>query len=100
MPRKQFEDADCSRGAPMGRGSYGDPRTCRPRSVSLFKVNLQGDYDDGGAYWGGGSDVKSLYCARSDDGVYLDFARASSRREAAEAMRIPEEVLIQGSNHR
>ena len=91
---KQFLNVDCSRGAPMGRYPYGIPSDCPPHSIRLFLVRLSGDYDDGGAYWGGGYPALycALYCARYGD-TYRAFTRAKSRSEAARALRIPQELL-------
>jgi hypothetical protein len=87
MSKKQFLDIDCSRGAPMGRYPYGRASDCPARSIRLFRVRLNGDYDDGGAYWGGGFDAGPLYCARYGD-TYRAFTRATSRKDAAERLRI------------
>lgn len=75
---KQFNEVNCSRGAPMGRpGWLSGPEG----KVRLFRVNLDsGGYDDGGAYWGLG---KPLYCC-TDDMNFRYFVRASTRREAFE----------------
>jgi hypothetical protein len=84
MP-KQFSDVSSKYGAPMGRRSYcGEPTA----KVHLFRVRLVGgDYDDGGAYWGG-YPSPPLYCARALDstddcsgGVQL-FVRAKNRDDA------------------
>lgn len=90
MP-KQFDKVDCSRGAPMGRLTQ-EERTAPARSVRLFKVRLDsGGYDDGGAYWGFPGD---LFCAQGNE-LQL-FARANSRREAAEKMGLNNVVLRRG----
>jgi len=84
----QFTMVDCSRGAPMGRSTYGTPEDCPDKSINLFKVNfIDGDYDDGGAYWGGGLGAGYLYCARYGN-IYRNFTRANSREHAARIMRI------------
>jgi hypothetical protein len=82
----------------MGRSDYGNILECADSSVSLFKVNfVDGDYDDGGAYWSGGYGCKPLWCARNDknaDPDYRAFARASTRAEAAKELSIPKAKLI------
>jgi hypothetical protein len=84
----QFKPVDCSRGAPMGRSSYGEASRCPDSSVFLFKVHfVDGDYDDGGAYWGGGIGGGILYCARGPE--YRAFARAHGRAHAARMLGIP-----------
>lgn len=74
-PTKPFEESvSCKFGAPMGRGPYTQP-TGR---VHLQRVPMvDGDYDKGGAYWGGGT---PLFCAWNDEGAA--YVRAHSRDEA------------------
>lgn len=81
---RQFGYVGSKYGAPMGRSSWltmPDDATkssipTEPRSVRLFKVNLDsGGYDDGGAYWGIG---EPLWCA-TDDENYREFVRAPYR---------------------
>lgn len=75
----------------MGRTRSGTmPKA--PKSVNLFKVELDsGGYDDGGAYWGAGGN--NLYCARSSECDFQEFARAETRLDAAIVMRLPNRVL-------
>lgn len=87
----QFPNVSSARGAPMGRGEcHAEP----VGKVRLFRVNMvDGDYDDGGAYWGAAiHGVPPLYHAfdvdGKDDGYYV-FIRAKSR-EAAKAMILEE----------
>jgi hypothetical protein len=97
--RRHFEKVSCAYGAPMGRYTVGEIWQCPNSSVSLFRVNLLGDYDDGGAYWGGGIGTLPLYCARCEDSHiapnarYRAFTRAHSRKEAASNLRIPSSKL-------
>ncbi len=85
---KQFTPVDCSRGSPMGRAEYGIAAECEPRTVRVFKVTLDGDYDDGGAYWGCNTFGAYLYCA-TDGADYRAFVRAAHRPAAIEALGIP-----------
>ena len=91
---KQFDDVPGTYGAPMGRAEYGIIENCEDRSIELFRVRLLGDYDDGGAYWGGGFGTNPLYCARTRDGKYRQFVRAMTREEAAKVLGIPASKLI------
>jgi hypothetical protein len=61
---KPFEvEVSSKYGAPMGR-----PSTPVTGKVHLQRVRLvAGDYDKGGAYWGGPAD---LWCAWSDEGAF------------------------------
>lgn len=88
----QFDNVSCRYGAPMGRSSYGTVGyEFEPRSVRLFRVNIDnGGYDDGGAYWGHG---EPLYCATDDSG-YREFIRAGSRFDAAALLQIDPKWLI------
>lgn len=80
---KQFDDVEYRYGAPMGRRHSAG---IEPKRVHVFRVRfVDGDYDDGGAYWGGGS---PLYCVRDCKGGNVQlFYRAKTRREAIEIMR-------------
>jgi len=78
---KQFHDVSCRYGAPMGRSYVMNDDNAK---VHLFRVKMvDGDYDDGGAYWGG-YPSEPLFCARDDEGDVLQFLRAPNR-EAAKA---------------
>lgn len=75
----QFANVPSRYGAPMGRDEYGNPDST-VGVVELFRIRLvDGDYDDGGAYWGGPG---PLYCIRDTGGTYRRFVRASSWGEA------------------
>lgn len=71
-------------GAMMGRSSFipGDKLTVR--KLHLRRVVLSGDYDQGGAYWGGGSGTLPLYCAWGDSATEQAecYYRAPNRRDA------------------
>ena len=67
-------------GAPMGRPS--DPLSdfvgkCHLRVVPF----VDGDYDQGGAYWGGGRDTLPVYCAWDNEG-HAYYFRAYDRKQA------------------
>lgn len=72
-------------GANMGRR---DQREGTPERLHLQRLRfVGGDYDTGGAYWGGGSKAGSIYCAFSPVDTENDFpiqvfVRAISREEA------------------
>lgn len=73
------DDVSSQRGAPMGRRDYVQNAEA---TVYLQRVVfVDGDYDAGGAYWGGGMG-HDLYCAMDDEGAVQVFARAKSRDEA------------------
>ena len=76
---KQFEKVDCRFGAPMGRPEIYNDFSGVAR---CFRVKMvDGDYDDGGAYWGGNS---SIYCATDDNGDkgFRMFNREPNRKAA------------------
>lgn len=71
-----------SRGADMGRGNeVGEPCCLHVQRIKF----TDGDYDSGGAYWGGGS---GLYCLFSHEAGVEDetmvFVRAGTYAEAIE----------------
>jgi len=75
---KQFNNVSSIHGAPMGR-----PDSCLLPSgkIHVFRVKfVDGDYDDGGAYWGG-YPSEPLFCARDVDGNEM-FVRARSYEKA------------------
>lgn len=79
--KQQFPDVSSKYGAPMGRDDFVHNPDAE---VTLFKVRfVDGDYDDGGAYWGG---YEPLYCARDDEGEVQTFIRADSRKAAEAAL--------------
>ena len=83
MSKKQFDDVSCKYGAPMGRTEYHDDFSAKAR---CFRVNfVDGDYDDGGAYWGGYPSLP-LYCATNGEG-FMMFVRASNRKLAKELIQ-------------
>lgn len=74
-PNELLEPVHSKHGSPMGRPQYADNPSA---TVTLFRVRfVDGDYDAGGAYWGGGS---PLYAAIGED--FRQFLRASSLAEA------------------
>lgn len=89
----QMKKMSCTYGAPLGRRSYGKAQDCAPRSIRLFKVDIDSSgYDDGGAYWGLGDPI---YCA-TDDADYFETVRASNRVHAALLMNIERDRLKAG----
>lgn len=78
--RQQMPNVHSRFGAPMGRDEWHDEPPAMP--CRCFRLRMvDGDYDDGGAYWGGGGPGGSVYCATDDDGFRL-FTRAKSRADA------------------
>ena len=70
------------RGAPMGRMNWGlVEHRDRPMMMYLQRVRfIDGGYDLGGAYWGGGGEP--LFCAWAEDDEARVFVRAKDRRAA------------------
>ena len=75
-PNKLLREVSSKYGAPMGRREiHLDPAA----KVRIFRVRfVSGDYDVGGAYWGGGG--TPLYAAIGDD--FQSFIRAKNRKDA------------------
>jgi hypothetical protein len=72
--------ANCKYGAPMGRRNHVD--NDHATVVVQGVVFQDGDYDLGGAYWGGGGGTQPLFCAMDEGGDVCVFLRAPSRRKA------------------
>ena len=75
-------NASSVRGADMGRRDWGlIEHHERPMMMYLQRVRfIDGDYDLGGAYWGGGGDP--LFCAWAEDDEARVFVRAKDRGAA------------------
>lgn len=75
---------NCSRGAPMGRQQISD----NPNAVVYLEPVefIDGDYDRGGAYWGGAG--SPLFCAMSEAGDFLEFVRAPNWETARDKIRL------------
>ncbi len=77
---KLLTDVSSPYGAPMGRRAT---LTNLGAKVRLFRVRfVDGDYDSGGAYWGGGGGP--LYACIGDD--FEAYRRAGSREHAKEKL--------------
>jgi len=78
-----YRNVSSKYGAPMGRRSDGP-------TEFVGKVHLQcvpfvdGDYDPGGAYWGG-PPSNPLFCAWDDEG-HVFYTRAHSREAAKDLL--------------
>lgn len=81
---KPFEhNVSSPRGAPMGRRS--DPLKGVVGKLRLQRVPfVDGDYDPGGAYWGGGPGTWPLFCAwgETETEQVEHYIRARDRDEA------------------
>lgn len=71
---------DWSRGAPLGRPASGTGEPTTAERFTLRKVRLNGDYDEGGAYWGSNSPGCILYYYEA--GNISDYIRAADRADA------------------
>lgn len=80
---RQLSNVSSNRGAPMGRGdTVTDPDF--PVKFRLERMQMvDGDYDNGGAYWGGyPSDPMWVAWGMAEDEEQEMFVRARSRDEA------------------
>lgn len=84
MSRFKLSDVSGKYGAPMGRAASLPEDTNSFLSLRLKKLKwVDGDYDSGGAYWGGGLG-DFIFCAYNlHEGVEV-FVRAKSHKHAEE----------------
>lgn len=93
MPMPPLNQVNCSYGAPMGRRNICEMLPDEVGKVFLQRVEfVDGDYDRGGAYWGGGGQpLFRAYCAQETEPGVIDvfdhFLRAGNRNKAKEALR-------------
>ena len=77
----QLEKLDCKYGAPMGRRNILPPVGAHV-DFHLTKIEcVDGDYDEGGAYWGNSPSCGWIWCAWSLNRARV-FVRAKDREEA------------------
>ncbi len=87
--RKPEYQASSARGASMGRSNQRDGE---PEKLCLEQLLMvDGDYDVGGAYWGGGCGSDPMWCGFSPYGSKNDppimiFVRGATRRAAKKAV--------------
>lgn len=94
MSRYTLPNATSIYGASMGRrDSHAGLRDEVTTRLSLTRVRLNGDYDSGGAYWGGGGlplyrvAGEAVY-APGEEGEWIEFfLRANNRDHAKEQIR-------------
>ena len=71
-------------GAPMGRRSSREDEFVGKSHLQRVPF-VDGDYDQGGAYWGRGYLAEYLYCAWDDEGHAI-YCRAKCRADAKAAL--------------
>lgn len=92
MPLPKLAPVNCSRGAPMGRCNTFDldPETNDRFCLQAMRM-VDGDYDSGGAYWGGWSrehgGMWHAYCCNGHGEEAELFIRAKTREQAKEQVR-------------
>jgi hypothetical protein len=79
-------NASAREGAQMGRRNELPADPAAPCKLRLHRLAMQGDYDEGGAYWGGGPSAAGVtWVAWNVDGVRV-FTRNRTREEARAAV--------------
>lgn len=90
MPRRKLNEVDCKYGAPMGRRDILPDDCTVPCKLHLVRLRwFDGDYDQGGAYWGrviGGSDVYWAYGDAAEVDAQV-FVWAKDREDAKAVVR-------------
>ncbi len=79
-------NACSARGASMGRRNELPDDPAAPCKLRLHRLAMQGDYDSGGAYWGGGPSAAGvMWAAWNADGVRV-YVRNRTREKARAAV--------------
>lgn len=86
MPIPKLSNVSSDRGAPMGRGDT-PPETDNQRFYLQRIKPVDGDYDEGGAYWGFGWGTNPLWRWVTEDHTGEGFVRAVSRDQAQQHIR-------------
>ena len=73
----KLSEVSCKFGAPMGRSNDHISGKCYLQPVQF----VDGDYDKGGAYWGGGRGTMRLWVAQDSEEGQM-FVRANTRNDA------------------
>ncbi len=85
IPQPKLDDVSSKYGAPMGRANVIPKGRLPVLRLVLLKME-DGDYDVGGAYWGGGPSKQGrmyvAWNAKDDEERMLVFVRANSHDEA------------------
>ena len=92
MKRPTLPNASSMYGARMGRPNTFDfSESHNPIKFNLYRMPMvDGDYDQGGAYWGGGNPtIGWMYHAYGEGEKFVQelFIRATSRDKAKEEVR-------------
>ena len=91
MDRLKLSNVSSRYGAPMGRRTYLPVDRNKPVKLQLNRLRwVDGDYDEGGAYWGH-TPGTAIYYAKGttdDDQTVAIFVRATSRDDAKRQVRL------------
>jgi hypothetical protein len=83
--KRKLPDVSSREGSQMGRRSVPATDKLFPHKMYLVKLKwVDGDYDEGGAYWGNNCNGASIYWAYGeDDQIRFEyFVRAMTRAQA------------------
>lgn len=88
-PRLTLASIPSPYGAQLGRSNLLPEDPQAPIQLRLAKLRwVDGDYDAGGVYWGGGRDSKNMYCGWCNaPEVVRVYVRGNTAPEAREAVR-------------
>ena len=86
--RIKLSNVSSNRGAPMGRGNEKLVGKCRLQVM----VMVDGDYDQGGAYWGGGRGVARMWVAEDSEGRQA-YVRGWDRVDAKNRLLVDNEGI-------
>jgi hypothetical protein len=88
--KRKLEQLSCKYGAQMGRKDNVPSDIITMGKLHLERLNfVDGDYDYGGAYWGGGTSEKIYWAYGETSTAQIDiFVRAKDRSDAKEKVRL------------
>lgn len=92
-----YENVSSKYGAPMGRRSDLLQNFDYANRLHMRRVPMvDGDYDPGGAYWGGGRGVDTLWCVWDDEGN-VHYSRGSAASVQAKFDRVAKDEGFSGA---
>lgn len=83
----------------MGRHSDHPEDFDLSRPLNIQRVHLDGDYDEGGAYWGGGRGTSPLYCVWDGEGNVLYMRAPQGVKQVMDVFPEDTEFEVRGTRN-